>query len=111
MPNPTNGEARTNPRIFAILAQSLLNMLIHYTEDRGSDRIPDDAELRELHQSPVLPGIFRLTVRSAKWECPVAPDGSLAPLDFRFQGKKVYTLGAKGSEGDRRNAREVQGRE
>ena len=109
MPN-TNGEALPNSRIFAILAPSLLNMLIHYTEDRGSDRIPDDAELRELHQSPVLPGVFRLTVRSSKWECPMSPDGSLAPLDFRFQGKKVYTLGAKGSEGDRRSAREAPGR-
>ena len=105
-------KATPNPRtrVFAIRPESLLNMLIHYTEDRGSDRVPKDAELREFQQSSVLAGMFKLIVRSDKWECPVSADGSLAPLDFRFTGSKIMTLGKKGTEETLDTARQTKKR-
>lgn len=104
MPNST---PTPNWRVLAIRPESLLNMLVHYTEDRDSDRIPNDAELRDFQQNRVLRDVFKLTVRSAKWECPSQSDGSLAPLDFRYQGTKVATLGQKGNELTRSQARDT----
>lgn len=107
---PIKATPNQRTRVFAISPQSLLNMLIHYTEDRGGDRVPVDAELREFQQSVKLAGMFKLVVRSNRWECPVLVDGSLAPLDFRFTGSKVLTLGRKGQEETLDTARETRKR-
>ena len=107
---PINAAPNPRTRVFGLRPESLLNMLIHYTEDRGSDRVPKDAELREFQQSSVLAGMFKLIVRSDKWECPKGPNGALAPLDFRFTGSKILTLGRKGSEETIDTARETKKR-
>lgn len=76
-------------------ANSLLKLLVHYGQDL-EDRVPLDATLLAAGVNPMLQRYVMLEVESEhEWrDVPVAPNGELMPLQFRYEGRKTASWGA-----------------
>ena len=79
-------------------ANSLLKLLVHYTESAESvKRVPLDGELVSLKVSAYLQNYIGLIVRSNEWEGRIGKDGVLEPLHIRYEGRRVFTWADRGT--------------
>jgi hypothetical protein len=82
-------------RVVMFDAQELVKLLSHYTEGQ----VPLDTKLQDVSINAYLDRVVGLTCRSDQWQdgTPI-PGGGLSPLQIRYEGKKIMTLGSKGQE-------------
>lgn len=86
-------------RIIEFDAQSLLHLLIHYTQDHDCE-IPLDGTLTGAGVSQFIPRWVMLEVASDKWDgirfVPGADEPY--PLHVRYEGKRVMSWGNDGEQ-------------
>lgn len=67
-------------------AQSLYNLLVHYTEGQEA---PLNGELLEVGVSNYLGRWVGMRVRSNEWKGRLQADGGLAPIHIRYECKRL----------------------